>query len=149
MAVAAAAVAAAAAAAAAAEPAAGANGGRDAAADAKPEETTGPPPPGWRLATAAELRTAGFRVGGARAPEQNYYSGHAGWDRVGRWGGVGRDMFVTTDWAEVDLADGGAVDAGQSAGDLSDSSHGVTAADLRRYLPGSLFAGVVCVRAAD
>ena len=75
---------------------------------AGPVATACPPPPGWRLATAAELRAAGFRWGGERAPEQNYYDGQAGWDgRV--WGGVYRYYFVTADWAEVDPAAGGAV----------------------------------------
>ena len=121
---------------------------------AGPVATACPPPPGWRLATAAELRAAGFRDGGARAPPQNYYKGQAGWDGL-KWGGVGRGWFVTADWAEVDPAAGGAVDAGDSEGDLAPSSgtegdlpySSATAAELRSRLPRRWFAGVVCARA--
>jgi len=98
-----------------------------------------PPPPGWRLATAAELRAAGFRASGAREPEQSYYEDQAGWDEC-TWDGVERCIFVTADWAEVDPEDGGAVWADQSEGDLSYA----TAAFLRSTLPHECFAGVVC-----
>ena len=62
-----------------------------------------------------------------------------------KWGGVRRGIFVTADWAEVDPADGGAVAAGISEGELN--TYGTTAAQLRSNLPRGVFAGVVCARA--
>ena len=105
-----------------------------------------PPPAGWRLATAAELVAAGFKVFMARHPRQNYYCGQAGWDGV-EWEGVERFWFVTADWAAVKPIHGGAVRADEGEGDLP--SHGWTAAELRGTLPNGHFAGVVCVRASD
>ena len=100
------------------------------------------PPAGWRVARAAELLAAGFRVGGRREPLHQYYGERSGW-RAGHWGGVNRIVFVTADWQTADPFAGGAVFAANFEGRLEEE-HPTTR--LRATLPHRHFAGVVCVR---
>ena len=100
------------------------------------------PPVGWRVARAAELLAAGFRVDGGRQPVQYYYADQAGWAYVTR-GAVHRLFFVTADFETVERSAGGVVLSYGYEGDLRTA---VTAEHLRELLLERAFAGVVCVR---